>query len=49
MYKNHTPNEFRLILCSKDGLKIVEIDRTTKNLDNVLCAMTTALEKCSNL
>jgi 3-dehydroquinate synthase len=49
MDKKHTPNEFRLILCGKDGLKIVEIDRTTKNLDNVLCAMTTALDKCSNL
>lgn len=49
MDKKHTRNEFRLILCGKDGLKIVEIDRTTKNLDNVRRAMTTALDKCSNL
>jgi 3-dehydroquinate synthase len=47
--KKHTPTLFRLILCDNDGLKIVEIGRTAENLENVLRAMTTALDKCSNL
>jgi 3-dehydroquinate synthase len=47
--KKHTPKELRLILCDNNGLKIVEIGRTSENLENVLCAMTTALDKCSNL
>lgn len=49
MDKKHTPTKFRLILCNNDGLKIVEIGRTAENLGNVLRAMTTALDKCSNL
>jgi 3-dehydroquinate synthase len=49
MDKKHTRDKFRLILCGKNGLQIVEIDRTAENVDNVLSAMTTAIGKCSNL
>ncbi len=46
--KKHTAKVFRLVLCSADGLRIFEIDRNSKNLDDLLFAMTSALDKCSN-